>query len=312
MSPGARVHEHPRFTCRYVIRHPRRPTVTETSMQDLPDYPRPGLPGFSAASLDRMGHWRNSDEERRRHLDDAGLVLVHRYRMPVNAGQIQLLPATELGDALAEAIWLGMWKERSIYALDVSAEAPERWPQLRFADLRGAAMRLDPDHAAVMAYARAMVYWQRQHRHCGRCGGPTEAAQAGHVRRCPRCEVEHYPRTDPSMLALVTDGGNRCLLGRQPSWAPGFWSTLAGFVEPGETVEDAVIREVWEEARIQVTGMRYVASQSWPFPASVLFGFHARARPDQPQVEQDELEAADWFDRERIADELRAAGLSRG
>ncbi len=275
----------------------------------IPDYPSGMPPGFAASSLDRRAHWRARPEQLADELEQAGVILVHRYRLPIREGQAHLLPAREFGSSMAGAIWLGHWQERSVYALDVSDQDSAQWPELQFADLRGSAMRLDPDHATVLAYARAMVYWHRQHRHCGRCGGPTEIQQAGHVRRCPACEVEHYPRTDPSMLVLVTDEQDRGLLGRQPGWPPGFWSVLAGFVEPGESIEDAVVREVWEEARIPVTGMRYVASQPWPFPASVLMGFHARGVADTPQVEQDELEAAGWYSRADIVAGLKAREL---
>lgn len=271
---------------------------------NIPEYPPSDGPGFVAARLDRTGHWRNDAAALAARQAEAGIILVSRYRVPVADGRAQLLPAADFAGQLDAAIWLGLWQGRSVYALAVD-EPP---PDLRFADLRGAAMHLAADDAAVLAYARAMVYWQRQHRHCGRCGAPTRATHAGHVLRCDPCDKEHYPRTDPSMLVLVA-AGERCLLGRQRGWPEGMWSILAGFVEPGESIEDAVIREVWEEARITVTGMRYFASQPWPFPASVLLGFHATAEPETPQVEQDELEAADWFSRTQIAEGVEAGAL---
>ena len=270
----------------------------------IPDYPMAWPPGFAACSIDRQGHIRTDPDTLRARSGDAAVVLVHRYKLPVRGDRAELVPA---GDRdLSQAVYLGEWDGQDIYALDVSAEDPEQLPGLRFAELRGAAMRLAPDHAAVLAYARAMLYWHRQHRHCGRCGGPTEMQQAGHTRYCPACECEHYPRTDPSMLVLVTTPDDRGLLGRQPGWPQGMWSVLAGFVEPGESIEDAVVREVWEEARIRVDGMRYLTSQPWPFPASVLMGFRARAPADPPQVEQDELEACHWYSRDQLASALRA------
>lgn len=278
-------------------------------MMTIPNYPADDRPGFCAAQLDRQGHWRQDPEQRAAHLEGAGIILVSRYQMPVAGNRAQIVPVQAFADRLDEAIWLGMWRERSIYALAISAEEAQQRADLRFADLRGAAMRLDPDDTAVLGYARAMIYWQRQHRHCGRCGQATQAAQAGHVRLCPDCKIEHYPRSDPSMLVQVSDPDDRCLLGRQAGWGKGFWSVLAGFVEPGESIEDAVIREVWEEARIHVSGMRYLASQAWPFPASVLLGFHARGLADIPQVEQDDLEAADWFSREQIAAGIAAKSV---
>lgn len=291
------------------IRNPARPFSASAVTMHIPPYPADQPPGFTAASLDRQGHWRQEPEQLAKQLETAGIILVHRYKMPIQGRHIHLLPARDFTDQLDAAIWLGMWQERSIYALDISAQEPAQWPELDFSDLRGAAMRLQADDASVLAYARAMIYWQRQHRYCGRCGTATSAGLAGHVRRCPQCEVEHYPRTDPSMLVLVSDGSGRCLLGRQASWGKGFWSVLAGFVEPGEGIEDAVVREVWEEARIRVTGMRYIASQAWPFPASVLLGFHALGIADPPQVDQDELEAAAWFSREDIRNGIAAGSL---
>lgn len=272
-------------------------------------YPHDRTPGFNAGSLDRKAEWRSDDAARSALLDDAVLIPVCRYRMPMRGDVLETLPARDFSARLDQAIWLGLWNGRSVYTLDVSEDEAAAWPQLHFSDLRGAAMRLQPDDAAIMAYARAMVYWAKRHRYCGRCAAPTRPTHAGHVLRCDDCDLEHYPRSDPSMLVQVSDDHDRCLLGRQPGWPPGMWSVLAGFVEPGESVEDCVIREVWEEARVRVTGMQYFASQPWPFPASVLFGFHAVAESGAPEVEQDELEAADWFSREQLADGLRSKQL---
>lgn len=276
---------------------------------DIPAYPPNKGPGFIAAGLDRNSHWRVDADKLQRELASAELILLHRYRMPMQAGELQTCAANEYFEFLDQAIWLGVWNDRSIYALDLESCGQEPPAELNFHDLRGAALRLDADHAAVMAYARAMVYWQKRHRYCGSCGLPTQARQAGHVLYCAHCELEHYPRSDPSMIVQVSDEQDRCLLGRQPNWPKGMWSVLAGFVEPGESIEDAVVREVWEEARIRVTGMRYSASQPWPFPASILLGFHASGIGAQPQVEQDELEDAAWFSRAQIEDGVRSKSL---
>ena len=267
---------------------------------NIPTYPAPQTPGFAACSLDRKAEWRTDKSLREQDLDNAGLILVNRYRMPINGVGVAILPAQDFAKQLDQAIWLGVWHGNPLYALEVDDELAKSRPELRFSDLRGAAMRLPADDAAVMAYARAMVFWHKRHRFCGRCGNATQATHAGHVLRCEPCNLEHYPRSDPSMLVQVSDPDDRCLLGRQPGWPNGLWSVLAGFVEPGESIEDAVVREVWEEARVSVTGMAYFASQPWPFPASVLLGYHAIAQAGTPQVEQDELEAADWFSREQI------------
>ncbi|MGJ8669097.1 MAG: NAD(+) diphosphatase [Oceanococcus sp.] len=271
-------------------------------------YPSNRAPGFIACSLERKAEWRNDAEKLSSLLGDARLIPLNRYRMPMLNDELLSLPIEPFQGRLEQAIWLGIWQGVSHYALAISDEEAAT-QELHFADLRGAAMRLQPDHAAVMAYARAMTFWHQRHKFCGRCGGATTPKQAGHVLFCAQCNLEHYPRSDPSMLVQVSDEQDRCLLGRQAGWPPGMWSVLAGFVEPGESIEDAVVREVWEEARITVTGMNYVASQPWPFPASVLMGFHATASSDKPQVEQDELEAADWFSRERLAQSIASKVL---
>lgn len=285
-----------------------RPVPTVRYPMNIPLYPPSERPGFIAAALDRRGEWRNAPASLASVAADAGVIPLFRYQVPVQDGRAVVLPATAFADQLAQATWLGLWQGQSIYALPVADPAAAALTGIRFSDLRGAALHLEPDDAAVLAYARAMLFWQRQHRHCGRCGSPTRPTHAGHVLRCDPCDKEHYPRTDPSMLVLVRSE-DRCLLGRQRGWPPVMWSILAGFVEPGESIEDAVIREVWEEARIEVTGMRYLASQPWPFPASVLLGFHATAVAATPTVEQDELEAADWFSRARIQTEVQAGQL---
>jgi NAD+ diphosphatase len=157
---------------------------------------------------------------------------------------------------------------------------------------------MDRAEGSVLAYARGMIWWHSRHRFCGVCGGPTESAEAGHVRRCldAACATTHFPRTDPAVIMLVTDG-ERALLGRQKAWPKGQHSTLAGFVEPGECLEDAVAREVCEETGIRVEEVRYHSSQPWPFPASIMLGFTASAATTEIAVDTSELEDARWFER---------------
>lgn len=170
-----------------------------------------------------------------------------------------------------------------------------------FRDLRVVGPLIDHHSGALLAHARAMAYWHRHHRFCGVCGSPTETSRAGHMRVCtnPDCGRPHHPRTDPAVIMLVHDG-NYCLLGRQPSWPAGMHSTLAGFVEPGESLENAVAREVGEEAGIRVTDIRYHSSQPWPFPSSIMLGFYARAASTDIQVDGLELESAGWFHRDQL------------
>ena len=154
-------------------------------------------------------------------------------------------------------------------------------PASGFKDLRFAGGVLPPDEAGLLAYARAMVLWRRRHRYCGTCGARTSSTSAGHVMKCSNasCGAEHFPRLDPAIIVLVTDG-ERALLGRQASWPAGRYSTIAGFVEPGESLEDAVAREVLEETGVAVLEASYHSSQPWPFPSSLMIGFTARAAPD--------------------------------
>src|SRR5262249_49094954 len=150
--------------------------------------------------------------------------------------------------------------------------------EVEFTDLRRVGPLLERFEGSLLAYARGITYWHQRHRFCGVCGAPTRSRDAGHVRVClnETCKTQHFPRTDPAVIMLVHDG-DRCLLGRQSVWPTGMHSTLAGFVEPGESLEEAVAREVREETAIEVTDVAYHSSQPWPFPSSVMLGFHARA-----------------------------------
>jgi NAD+ diphosphatase len=168
-----------------------------------------------------------------------------------------------------------------------------------FAELRPFASRLPELDAGLLAYARALSIWRTSHRHCSRCGQPTSPVRAGHVLRCVACGHESFPRIDPAIIVLVSDG-ERALLGRQSTWAPGRYSTIAGFVEPGESLEDAVRREVREETGIAVTDCRYHSSQPWPFPASLMLGFHADSPGGTPRAEDSELEDVRWVSREAV------------
>jgi NAD+ diphosphatase len=171
-------------------------------------------------------------------------------------------------------------------------------------ELRPLASLLPADSASLLAYARSLALWRGRHRHCGVCGAPNLPARAGHVMRCTGagCGTETFPRLDPAIIVLVTDAsGERALLGRQASWPPDRYSTIAGFVEPGESLEDAVIREVEEETGVQVGDVEYVASQPWPFPSSLMLGFRAIARSHDITLRDGELEDARWFTRADIA-----------
>ena len=168
-----------------------------------------------------------------------------------------------------------------------------------FAELRPLAATLRHEEAALLAYARGLAVWRKNHRHCGRCGTAMMATRAGHAMQCPRCERDFFPRIDPAIIVLVRHG-ERALLGRQPSWPPRRYSTIAGFVEPGESLEDAVRREVFEETGVGVGAVRYHSSQPWPFPSSLMLGFLAEGDGATPRLQDEELEDARWFTRSEV------------
>ena len=219
--------------------------------------------------------------------------------------------AAGLCEAGGQIVLLGLREARAFIGVDLSAVgAPESLPPLEpilasgdtvFADLRAVGPLLDRRDGALFAYARGMMTWHRRHLFCGLCGTATTSREAGHLRVCgdEDCATHHFPRTDPAVIMLVTDG-TRCLLGRQAAWPPGMHSTLAGFVEPGESLEGAVAREVFEEAGIRVNNVRYHSSQPWPFPGSVMLGFHAAAASTEITVDESELEAVQWFEADWI------------
>ncbi len=206
-----------------------------------------------------------------------------------------------------EVALLGLENDSAIFALDLTAalEAPLSHPCLsgcgNFIELRSVGALLPPTQAALAAYARGLMWWHQRHRFCGVCGQTTQSRESGHVRCCTNaaCAVSHFPRTDPAVIMLVHDGA-RCVLGRQPRFAPGLYSTLAGFVEPGECLEEAVAREVFEEVGLRVDQIEYLSSQPWPFPSSLMLGFYARATTTEITVQPDEIEHARWFSREEL------------
>ncbi|HEX2115711.1 MAG TPA: NAD(+) diphosphatase [Alphaproteobacteria bacterium] len=183
--------------------------------------------------------------------------------------------------------------------LDEASVAAQFGARGKFVDLRAVGGLMNRQEGGMLAYARALAHWHSRHRFCGVCGSPTQSIAAGHVRKCANadCATEHFPRTDPAVIMLVHDG-ERCLLGHHVRWTIPMYSTLAGFVEPGESLEDAVAREIYEEAGIRVDDVQYHSSQPWPFPASIMLGFYARARTTELTLDPDELQNAGWFTRE--------------
>lgn len=279
--------------------------------------PRPNV--FSGPYLDRRTQARKDAAAVAAALADpaAQLVPVWRHRSLVRSlpePQAVLLSGSHAIRAYLEdeaLIYLGQFRGRATFAIDLdestldrhaAAHSPTLEEAAEFQDVRTVGALLPEDEAGLLAYARALVYWRAKHRHCGACGQPMRPQDAGHVMTCTAtgCDNQSFPRIDPAIIVLVSDG-ERALLGRQASWPPGRYSTLAGFVEPGESLEDAVVREMHEEAGVIVTDIRYHSSQPWPFPSSLMLGFTARAIGTDIALNDAELEDARWFTRDEVA-----------
>lgn len=198
------------------------------------------------------------------------------------------------------SLFLGLDDQHRAYFAELhasTADAVTPAPRSSPRGLRRVLGTLTAGELRIATHATALHQWHERHRHCARCGQVTEVVQAGHVRRCPSCQTDHYPRTDPAVIVLVTDDADRALLGRQASWPQARFSTLAGFVEPGESLEAAVLREVREESGVVVDSVTYVASQPWPFPASLMLGYFARAASQEAKADGVELAEVAWFTR---------------
>ena len=244
-----------------------------------------------------------------------------------NAARTLIETARHDHNHAATPLFLGLQGNTPFFAVDLSTLAEHDAIALitdtgqasgEFIDLRSFGGLISQESGSILAFARGLAYWHRRHQFCGVCGTATKPGHGGHVRHCsnPECAIDHFPRTDPAVIMLVTaemKGVPHCLLGRQASWTPGMYSSLAGFVEPGESLETAVAREVMEEASIEVTDVEYRASQPWPFPSSLMLGFRARATTFDIDVGTDELEEAQWFTAAEIQDLTNTdLKLSRG
>ena len=265
---------------------------------------------FAGAYLDRRAEARlREDWLAEAQADPATLYLAMRAGAALTLGgqtpRIAFLnasdPRVSASASPERSVLLGWFRDVRCVLVDLDADAPVHEPRERLAELRPLANELAPAEAGLVAYARALQLWHANHRFCGRCGAPTRSERAGHMRRCTACDAQCFPRLDPAIIVLVHDG-ECALLGRQASWPPNRYSTIAGFVEPGESLEDAVRREVAEETGIVVGDIAYHSSQPWPFPASLMLGFTARGEHATPQLHDGELEDARWITR----DELRA------
>ncbi|RMF97888.1 MAG: NAD(+) diphosphatase [Gammaproteobacteria bacterium] len=262
---------------------------------------------FAASGIDRCTALRREPARLAGLLSSAAarIVPVWQQRCLADGSAALLLPPAQLGlgrDDLARLTLLGRRGDDVLFAIDLAEQEAAGLGTARFRPLPELMGALDAADAALLAYARAMINWQRQHAFCGRCGSANRVEEAGFVMVCSRsgCGARSFPRLDPAIIVLV-HRGRRCLLGRQPNWPDGRFSTIAGFVEPGETLEGALRREVREETGIETGACEYLGSQPWPFPASLMIGFHAEALSQDIRLADGELAEARWLSREDIA-----------
>jgi NAD+ diphosphatase len=231
--------------------------------------------------------------------------------------QLAYLPAKlahDLAGGPERLLFLGLWNETPVFAVDLEGQADPAESALqglgRFADLRQIALALPGPDAAIAATAKEVFEWRRRHRRCAVCGEPTHPADGGWKRVCEACEAEHFPRTDPVVIMLPYHGG-RCMLGRQEVWPKGMFSALAGFLEPGEAIEEACARELAEEAGLHTRVVRYHSSQPWPYPSSLMIGLLAEVEDEEGRPDQTELSEVRWFTKAEALDLLagRIEGL---
>ena len=280
---------------------------------------------FGGSGLDRAAHLRGDDtaQGRLRGQADAKAIPIWRGKPLIvgdtrDAGGWLPLDAKIFHDYPSPQIFLGLDEDGPRFAQDVSAWEPvgdldqlgefldpseQHFPELPddhlFSELRAVMTRLNARDAELIASAKAVMNWHDSHKFCAKCGAESEMSMSGWQRNCAGCGTHHFPRTDPVVIMLITHG-NSCLMGRSPAWPEGMYSCLAGFVEPGETIEAAVRRETFEEAGVRVGHVDYLASQPWPFPASLMIGCHGHATSTEITIDPIEIEDAIWVTREEM------------
>ncbi len=268
-----------------------------------------GQPAFVTNILDRAAHLRTNEEKLFQLESRPGsrAYVVHRDSLVVKheGGGVRALlsvdEAVKLG-ANPGTIFLGLRDGNAVFGMGISQGSVEKLAgrdDVAVTELRGMAMQgaIPAEELSAIAMAKSMVTWHQRHGFCANCGARTAMKEGGWKRDCPNCKAEHFPRTDPVVIMLVTSG-DKCLMGRQQRFPPGMYSCLAGFVEAAETIEDAVRREVFEEAGIRCTDVRYYMTQPWPYPSSLMIGCAARALNEDVVVDRAELEDARWFSRD--------------
>jgi NAD+ diphosphatase len=272
--------------------------------------PKPQL-GYTQSRIERVAERRSDEVALRAFADDplsrayviGGELIVMKQGSPVSDPQFTLAQARALEGA-TETVFLGLIDGAARFGIGVTpttTEALKTRDGFHVSDLRSIAVQglVAPDHLPPLAQAKAVLHWHARHRFCPNCGTATQAVDGGWRRDCPQCKMQHFPRTDPVVIMLAVDG-DRCLLGRSPRFMPTMWSCLAGFVEPGESIEDAVRRETREESGIACRRIAYFRSQPWPFPTSLMIGCHAEATTHDIVVDCAELEEARWLSRDEV------------
>ena len=263
---------------------------------------------FAGAFVDRSGERRKDPDwlARAAQSEDCRFVPVWGDKCLVGGEPLEavLLTRQQAEQYIDDdhLIFLGLFRDQPAFAFSIGAESQPPYAELgEFQDLRFLGTVLSPDEANLAAHARALVLWHASQMFCGVCGSSARPGSGGNTRICMNtdCGREVFPRVDPAIIVLVSHG-DRCLLGRQPTWPEGRYSTIAGFAEPGESLEDAVRREVYEETNIRVGDIRYHSSQPWPFPAALMLGFLAEGVSDDIKLNDGELEDARWFTRKEL------------
>jgi NAD+ diphosphatase len=268
-----------------------------------------GKPAFVTNVLDRAAHLRNNEEKlfALESNPTSRAYVVHRDSLVLKKeangprALLSIEEALKFG-ANPGTIFLGLREGAAVFGMGISAAAVEKLlvrDDVSVTELRGMAMQgvVPSDQLSAIAMAKSMVTWHQRHGYCANCGNRTAMKEGGWKRECPSCKAEHFPRTDPVVIMLVTSG-EKCLLGRQKQFLPGMYSCLAGFVEAAETIEDAVRREIFEESGIHCTDVSYYMTQPWPYPSSLMIGCTARALNEEIIVDRTELEDARWFNRD--------------
>ncbi len=274
---------------------------------------------YSSSPLDRAGLRREDAAWIAERLEDPEtlFVPVWRSRNLVHGVDEGVPEAIYISGAAATAlrmgggpwVFLGLLDDKAVFGIDISA-AEDPVPLLpdtlgKFVDLRAVGWGVAKPEASILAHARGLLHWRSRHRFCGVCGASCEVKSAGHVMKCTACETQHFPRTDPAVIMLVTKG-DRALLGHSQRFPrANMYSTLAGFVEPGETLEEAVRREVFEESGIRTGAVHYHSSQPWPFPGNIMLGYYAEGLSEEITIDPEEMIDVRWFSRAEIRDPER-------